>query len=417
MTNPVTSARTQTMPHLVVLGAGPTGLEAALRAARDGFGVTIVERGRVGENVRAWNHVRMFSPWSMNVSELARETLAAAGHELPEAGCPTGAELVERYLLPLSRSRPLEGCLREGHEVVAIGRQGLSKQVMGTSTRKTSRFVLLLRREDGNEEILEADLVIDATGVTRTPAGSGPGGMPAAGEISARAAGLMTSVIARGERGGTAEPGQTVLLLGRGHSAATSALELARLGDIDPATRILWAWRSTAIRPFDPREDDPLPERRSLEERANQLVKKGDAVLRLLPGTTVLAYEIEGERLVVHLERAGGREEHVVHRVISNVGFVPDSGIHRELQVHQCYATEGPIKLAAALLGDASADCLTQTTHGVETLLNPEPDFFILGMKSYGRSPHYLMRTGLRQIGEVFDHLAVSHKASPAGAR
>ena len=50
----------------------------------------------------------------------------------------------------------------------------------------------------------------------------------------------------------------------------------------------------------------------------------------------------------------------------------------------------------------AAADCLTQTTHGADTLTNPEPGFFILGVKSYGRNNTFLMRVGWEQVGEVF---------------
>jgi hypothetical protein len=62
------------------------------------------------------------------------------------------------------------------------------------------------------------------------------------------------------------------------------------------------------------------------------------------------------------------------------------------------------MKLAASLLASGSdADCLTQTGQGIETLINPEPDFFILGSKSYGRNSSFLMRLGWQQVDEVFE--------------
>ena len=39
---------------------------------------------------------------------------------------------------------------------------------------------------------------------------------------------------------------------------------------------------------------------------------------------------------------------------------------------------------------------------GAETLLHPEPGFFTLGMKSYGRAPNFLLRTGYEQVASVF---------------
>src|SRR5207237_2873745 len=83
-----------------------------------------------------------------------------------------------------------------------------------------------------------------------------------------------------------------------------------------------------------------------------------------------------------------------VDEVVALVGYSPDASIYEQLQVHQCYATAGPMKLAAALLGQSGGDCLT--TGDVltpETLRNPEPNFFILGAKSYGTNSNFLMQT------------------------
>ena len=91
-----------------------------------------------------------------------------------------------------------------------------------------------------------------------------------------------------------------------------------------------------------------------------------------------------------------------VDRILSLTGYVGDHRLYRQLQVHECYATSGPMKLAAALLGAGSDDCLTQESHGADTLVNPEPGFFLLGSKSYGRNPTFLMRVGWQQVEEVF---------------
>src|SRR3954467_15610493 len=85
-----------TRPRLAILGAGPIGLEAALAAAERGWEFTVYEKGdSVGANVRDWGHVRLFTPWAMNVSERARRALSDAprGDDLP-----TGAELAEQLL-------------------------------------------------------------------------------------------------------------------------------------------------------------------------------------------------------------------------------------------------------------------------------------------------------------------------------
>ncbi len=78
------------------------------------------------------------------------------------------------------------------------------------------------------------------------------------------------------------------------------------------------------------------------------------------------------------------------------------------------------MKLAAALLAatgagveeegaegaGGAADCLALGGFGPEVLKNPEPNFFILGMKSYGRNSAFLLRTGYEQIRDVLGLLA-----------
>jgi hypothetical protein len=100
-----------------------------------------------------------------------------------------------------------------------------------------------------------------------------------------------------------------------------------------------------------------------------------------------------------HLD--GGTETLEVDRILGLTGAVGDPSLYRQLQIHECYATSGPMNLSAALLG-AGGDCLAQESHGVDTLVNPEPDFFILGAKSYGRNTTFLMRVGWQQVDEVF---------------
>jgi len=108
----------------------------------------------------------------------------------------------------------------------------------------------------------------------------------------------------------------------------------------------------------------------------------------------------EGEQVAVTL-RNGAAEDVVVDRVLGLNGGVGDHAIYRQLQVHECYATSGPMKLAAALLGASGGDCLAQESHGADTLVNPEPGFFLLGAKSYGRNSQFLLRIGWDQVDDV----------------
>ena len=126
--------------RLAVLGAGPVGLEAALYARRLNFQVTIYERGRIGEFMQRWGHVRLFSPFGMNLTSLGRAVLLADDPKFAFPGdsdCITGREHVAAYLDPLGHSSALADCVRLETQVLHVGRAGLLKQdAPGDATRR-----------------------------------------------------------------------------------------------------------------------------------------------------------------------------------------------------------------------------------------------------------------------------------------
>jgi pyridine nucleotide-disulfide oxidoreductase len=402
-------------PTIAILGAGPTGLEAALAAAEAGFPFKVIEAApAAGGNVRAWGHVRMFTPWEMNASPRMRRHLAAAGRPAPDGGeCPTGNELAERLLAPLAALPEIAPHLSLGTRVLAIGREGLLKhEEIATAERGRHPFRLLVADASGREQAERADVVIDATGTYGHPNRLGDGGIPAPGERSLDAE--IRRHIPDLTRNAADWAGRTVLLAGAGHSAQTAARDLAELARQAPGTRVIWALRSPEPGWGSP-DGDPLPARAALAATARELAAGVSPAVEARRGVRVESLaRREGGGFEVTLQNGGEPERVAVDRVLALTGFVGDHQLYRQLQVHECYATCGPIKLSAALLGAAAGDCLDQTSHGAETLTNPEPGFFILGAKSYGRNNTFLMRVGWQQVDEVFGLLGLLIGASPA---
>src|SRR6185312_16532782 len=113
---------------LAVLGAGPIGLEAALAGLDRGFDVHLFERGEVGSHPVAWGHVRMFTPWRMNLGPSSVEHLTSAGWQAPDGeSFPTGKELADGYLAPLARLPEFANRLHTHAQVVHVSRNGLLK--------------------------------------------------------------------------------------------------------------------------------------------------------------------------------------------------------------------------------------------------------------------------------------------------
>src|SRR5205823_8627172 len=79
--------------------------------------------------------------------------------------------------------------------------------------------------------------------------------------------------------------------------------------------------------------------------------------------------------------------------VIEATGFRPDLAPLRELRLALDDTVESPVRLAP-LIDPNVHSCGSVPPHGYEELRHPESDFYVVGMKSYGRAPTFLMRTG-----------------------
>ena len=396
--------------RVAIIGAGPIGLEAALEAARRGFEVRVYEAGQVGEHLRRFESIPLFTPFGMNASHEGRERLCAEGVTLPSDSTILAAgDLVERYLVPLTRLPELAASIHERERVTHVGREGLGKAVGGA---RRGRGFLLRVEAEGATRFDRADFVVDATGVYGNPNATGPGGLPALGEDQLGDA-IARHWDARLHSANGPYARGTTLLIGDGHSAATALLGFDQVAREGASLSVHWISRMRPT-PFAEIEGDTLPARFALARRGNEIASSAPWLTRH-SGAHVVAYERRGDRIRVVLEGGSSLD---VDRVLALVGYRPDIAMTRELQVHYCYTSEGTMKLAAAILGAGSGDCLAQVAHGSESLQNPEPDFFVLGAKSYGRNPQFLLSIGHQQVRDAFQLMGSGQGiAAPALSR
>jgi thioredoxin reductase len=396
----------ETPARIAVIGAGPIGLETALYARYLGYDVDVYERGGVAENLLRWGHVRMFSSFGLNRSPLGLAALKAQDPAWQPPGDDellSGRELATRYLIPLAHSDLLVDSIHERTEVVAISREGLVKgEMVGDEAREEPGFRLLVASNDpaehGRQRFAAADVVIDVSGTFGNHNWLGPGGLPALGEQTAEEHieyGLP-DVLGR-DRSRYAS--RSILLVGTGHSAATNLVALAELAAQAPDTWITWVARQELNekhpRPVAAMPDDPFPERVRLTQQANQLAADDSNHISLLSGTAVetLTWHADLERFSVRLmgKHAG---EFEFDRIIANVGHRPQRGLYRELHVRQDPFQEAALQQLANDEPGATVD--------PQSLVQPEPDFYILGAKSMGRDSRFLLGNGLDQIRALF---------------
>lgn len=353
--------------RVAVIGAGPIGLEAALYARACGLPVAVYDRGGIAEHVRRWGHVKLFTPFGVNVTPLG---IGALKREKPNRTFPadsdlvTGREYRDAYLVPLGESEPLLESLHLEHTVLHVGR--------ATTGRG---FRLLVRDAKGAERIDTADAVLDCMGTHRTPNWLGDANIPAVGELAARQHVALGLEDVLGERKGH-YAGRSIALIGDGYSAATTILALAALAEEHPATWVFWITRGARGQPLPRVPNDPFKERDRLAVRANSLATRCDGNLEFHPQTVLDEVTSHGPDKGFRLSgRTNGKPvTWEVERAIANVGYRPDMSVCASLRVD-----EPAGKFATR-----------------------EPGYFILGAKSGGRDSGFLLRDGFEQVKQVF---------------
>lgn len=396
-------------PPVAVIGTGPVGLAAAARLVEGGEMPLLFEAGNeVGANVSEWGYVRLFSPWRINVDAAAMRMLEASGWERPPLEeLPTGSDLLEQYLKPLASLPEISAGLRLQSRVVGISRRGVDK--VRTTGREEVPFILRVRGADRMEYDVESRAVIDASGTWHQPNPLGASGLPALGELEARdvISGGLPDVLGT-ERRLFAD--KRVLVVGAGHSAATSLLALTELKRQQPNTELMWAIRSERPRQLIGKgEDDELPARGRLDLAVRSLVEEGRVELIAGFGIKEIRKDIDGLEII----GTGWRGERSVRadRIVNATGFRPDHSIARELRLSLDPALESAAGIAA-LIDPNVHTCGTVPSHGAGELAHNEHGYYTVGMKSYGRAPTFLLLTGYGQVRSVVAELLGDHGAA-----
>jgi thioredoxin reductase len=393
---------------VAVIGAGPVGLAAAAHLLERGLQPIVLEAGpEAGYAVRQWQHVQLFSPWEYNVDKAAGRLLAPIGWNSPDPHVyPTGAELLERYIEPLATKTALKDVIRTSSRVTSVGRVGFDKAK--TKGRENAKFEIRYQNGKG-PEILRADAVIDMSGTWQSPNPAGGNGLPAIGEneTQAQISYGMPDVLRR-DRARFA--GKTVAVLGAGHSAIGTLIDLTTLAQQALGTSVIWLLRGDdPAKSFGGGVNDKLVARGELGAHFASLVASGQVTVET--GFSVAAITpIESQLRVASGSGCCGRHV-VVDELIVATGFRPDLSMLSEIRLRLDPAIEAPVALAP-LIDPNEHSCGTVRPHGARELLQDDPGFYLAGIKSYGRAPTFLMMTGYEQVRSIAADIAGDKEAA-----
>ena len=383
---------------VAIIGGGPIGLAAAAQMTQRGEPFVLFESEEgVASNVRSRAHVRVFSPWRYNMDQAAQELLKASGWQTPDLeALPTGQELIDQYLEPLANLPEFKSRIHFGARVISVGRKGLDKVI--TQDRDSLPFVLQVE-VGGKIEFFEARAAIDASGTWANPNPIGSGGIPAPGETEAQEHIFYGIPHVLGRHKGR-YAGKRILVVGSGHSAINVLLELIELSDENPETEIVWTLRKKQMQSvYGGESADSLPARGALGSRIRATVEAGR--LEVIAPFHISSIIANGESLDV-AGKLDSRQFTLtnVDEIIANTGSRPDTSISREVRVAFDPVLES-VPALAPLIDPNIHSCGTVRPHGESELRQPEKDYYVVGVKSYGRAPTFLMATGHEQARSI----------------
>ena len=101
----------------------------------------------------------------------------------------------------------------------------------------------------------------------------------------------------------------------------------------------------------------------------------------------------------------------VADTVVNATGFRPDHDMVSELRL-DLDPIMGSTRALAPLIDPNQHSCGTVPPHGVDELTHPEPGYYAIGAKSYGRAPTFLLATGYEQARSVVAALAGDWEAA-----
>ncbi|RYI27215.1 flavoprotein [Bacillus infantis] len=386
---------------VAIIGGGPVGLAAAAHLVKKEEPFILFESGDgAGSSIKEWSHVRMFSPWQYNVDAAAKELLEASGWEAPDdQELPAGKELIERYLLPLSSLPAIKKNILLQAKVTGIARKAHDK--LKTGKRDSAPFQIYVDVEDSTE-LFEARAVIDCSGTWTNPNPILSNGIWTKSERTLRD--RIHYGIPDIQKQGSKYKNKTIAVVGSGHSAINGLLELARLKEEYPDTAIHWILRKKHIAEvYGGQENDGLPARGELGARIQQLVESG-AVEVLTPFHISKVQSVNGKLALIG--ELNGEEMSIgdIDEIVAGTGFRPDTAFLHEVRLQLDAAVESAGELAP-LIDPNIHSCGTVRPHGEKELRQPEKDFYIAGMKSYGRAPTFLLATGYEQVRSIVAYL------------
>lgn len=382
---------------LIIIGAGPIGIEAAIYAKKLGVEPLILESAPViAPTLEALGNLTLYPAAKLMMTPLGLEWVGEAS----SINLFTAKTYRDFYLLPLVEKSGLR--IELNCRVESIARSGVTLGVISVEARKAAPFKLLLTTEQGPQTLF-AEHIIDASGVYQAPLPLGDNRVVVEGEAEhcLNIEYQIVDFVKHFEH----YNGRKILLFGDTYLAYSSLQRFVELKARWSPTTQLTCIKEQAARPFYKDELTKAGAHRYVEMEANI---QQDSLLSnkvsFVDQARVMAIHfdaMEESNWMLDLCRSNQPLRLQADRVISNYGFQVDPSLWQDLHIESSYVTGGPAAYAHALLNALKGGEVSQAMPAY-ALKNPEPNFYIIGAKSYGSQAGFISRIGLGQIVALF---------------
>ncbi len=147
-----------------------------------------------------------------------------------------------------------------------------------------------------------------------------------------------------------------------------------------------------------------MPARGELGADVKALVDHGR--VKLITGFRTTAVRTKRNGIMLEGETVTGLSQiGPADRIVVSTGQRPDLDLTRELRVELDPWLESA-KALGPLIDPNVHSCGSVPPHGHRELAHPEPGFYTIGVKSYGRAPTFLLLTGYEQARSVVAAIA-----------
>jgi hypothetical protein len=193
---------------------------------------------------------------------------------------------------------------------------------------------------------------------------------------------------------------KNVAVIGGGHSAINTIMELEKIKEAYPKTEINWILRKRKISDvYGGKQDDALEARGALGIKIERLVNE-DKINVYTPFQIQEILKLNNKLALIGKQNSKLAQIPNIDEIIANTGSRPDFSFLREVRLSISNSVES-VEALAELIDPNIHSCGTVRAHGEFELRHPDKNFYIVGSKSYGRAPTFLMATGYEQIRSV----------------